>query len=71
MIYLETLFEEISNLQDIRYIQQKEKIEQLQDEILHLKNLIIAPANKDDSSNGTTTKLHQISEIICIIINYI
>lgn len=66
---LDALFEDISDLQDIRYIQQKEKTEQLQNEILHLKKLIMTSVNEGHSSNDTMTKVFRIGEIIFKIIN--
>jgi predicted RNase H-like nuclease (RuvC/YqgF family) len=63
---LDALFEDISDLQDIRYIQQKEKTEQLQNEILHLK---MTSVNEGHSSNDTITKVFRIGEIIFKIIN--
>jgi hypothetical protein len=67
---LDALLEEISVLQDIRYIQQKEKTEQLQSEILHLKKLISTSVNEGHSSNDTMTKVYRIGEIISRIINF-
>ncbi len=61
---LDTLLEEISVSQAIRFIEQKEKTEQLNNEILHLKKLIITSANEDDHSKNTMTKVYRISKII-------
>ena len=67
---LDVLYEEISTLHDVRLIDQKEKNEQLQTEIAHLKKLIITSANEDDCRNNTTTQIYRISEILSCIKNY-
>ena len=54
---LEVLYEEISGSTDIRFIEQKEKQEQLNDEMIHLKKLIITPANEPSMNN-----IHRLSE---------
>lgn len=56
---LENLYENISDLQDIRFIDQKEKIDQLNDEMIHLKKLIITPVNENPMSN-----VYQLSKIV-------
>jgi hypothetical protein len=61
---LDALIEDISVLQALPFIEQKEKTEQLSNEILHLKKLIITSANEGDRSDNTMTKVYRISEII-------
>jgi len=60
---LDTLYEEISDSQDIRFIDQKEKMEQLNNEIIHLKKLIITSPNEGNRNNNPMTKVYQISTI--------
>ena len=67
---LDILFQEISTLHDEKLIEQKEKNEQLQTEIVHLKKLIITSVDKDDSGNNTTTQIYRISKILSFIKNY-
>jgi predicted RNase H-like nuclease (RuvC/YqgF family) len=67
---LDILFQEISTLHDVKLIEQKEKTEQLQTEIAHLKKLIITTADEDDSGNNTSTQIYRISEILSFIKNY-
>jgi pyruvate carboxylase len=64
---LDALIEDISVLQALPFIEQREKNEQLNNEILHLKKLIIKSAHEGDQSDNTMTKVYRISEIICKI----
>jgi predicted glycosyltransferase len=61
---LDTLYEDISTLHDEKCLDQKEKTEQLHNEIAHLKKLIISVANEDDTGRNTMTKIYRIGEII-------
>jgi hypothetical protein len=63
---LDNLFEEISDLQDIRFIEQKEKNEQLNKELLHFKKLMITSTNDGNRRRNTTASVHPIREIIFI-----
>lgn len=62
---LESLYEEISGSQDIRFIEQKEKQEQINDEIIHLKKLIITP-DKEPTMNNVYRLSERICEEICL-----
>ncbi|CAF4622827.1 unnamed protein product [Rotaria sp. Silwood2] len=57
---LDILFNEISDLHDKRFIEQKEKNEQIQKENSHLKNLIVTSANEDN----TQRKISQINSMV-------
>jgi hypothetical protein len=59
---LDVLYEEISDSQDIRFIEQKEKIEQLSNEVIHLKKVIVTSPN-EANRNNTMTKAYQMSKI--------
>jgi hypothetical protein len=63
---LDNLFEEISDLQDIRFIEQKEKNEQLNKELLHFKKLMMTSTNDSNRRRNTTANVHPIREIIFI-----
>ena len=56
---LENLYEGILSSQDIRFIDQNEKNEQLNKEMIHLKKLIITPVNED-----SVTNVYQLSKPI-------
>lgn len=58
---LDALIEEIAVLQALPFIEQRDKIEQLNNEIQHLKKIIITSENEN---NHTMTKAYQISKII-------
>ncbi|CAF3083481.1 unnamed protein product [Rotaria sp. Silwood2] len=57
---LDILFNEILDLHDKRFIEQKEKNEQVQKENSHLKNLIVTSANEDN----TQRKISQINSMV-------
>ena len=61
---LHNLFEEISDLQDIRFIEQKEKLENLTNEITHLKKLILGTTKQaeENPNPNTMAKAYQISK---------
>jgi len=61
---LDELYEDIFNLQYIRFIEQKEKMEQLSNEILHLKKWIIKSAHEDDDSDRTAERVYRIDSMV-------
>ncbi|CAF1473425.1 unnamed protein product [Adineta steineri] len=60
---LNGLFEEISDLQDIRFTQQKDKHDQLCSEILHLKKLLITSASEGHNSRNTFSKVNRLNSV--------
>ena len=65
MDVLEKLYEEILTLDNVRFNREKEKNEQLHDEILHLKKLIITPVDEENIHSNTMTKIYKISKRVC------
>ncbi|UJR15071.1 hypothetical protein I4U23_002041 [Adineta vaga] len=61
---LNILFEDISTLQDLRFIRVKDKHEQLTSEVLQLKKLLITSANEGHSCRNTITKAYRANPMI-------
>ncbi len=60
---LETLFEEISTSQDIRFVEPIAKNEQLEEEIRHLRKLIITTEGEGNRQDNMMTKAYRIGKI--------
>lgn len=66
MTDLNALYTEISELQDLRFHQLKDKHEQLTSEIFHLrKKLLMTSANESYSSKNTSRKVFRIRKTTC------
>jgi hypothetical protein len=61
---LDILYKEIFDLQDIRFIEQKEKNDQLSIQIRYLKKSIITTPIKDDDRDSLMTNVYQMSKRI-------
>jgi len=58
---LDVLYEDISSLLDKRFIEQKEKNDQLQNKIRHLRNSIITTPIEDDDRDSLMTNLYRMN----------
>jgi len=58
---LDNLYEDISILHDKRFLEQKEKNDQLYNKIRHLKKSIISTPIEDDDRDSLMTNLYRMS----------
>ncbi|UJR15073.1 hypothetical protein I4U23_002042 [Adineta vaga] len=61
---LDILFEDISQLHEKRFIEHKEKNDQLQNKIRHLKKSIISPPIEDNSRNSLMNDLYRLNAMV-------
>jgi len=68
---LDILSEEISALHDKRFLEQKEKNDQLHNKIRHLQKSFVSTPIEDDNTNSFMTNLYRISKILFEKDNYL
>jgi hypothetical protein len=61
---LDILYNELSILNNERFLEQKEKTEQLNNQIRHLKKSIITTPIEDDDRDSLMTNLYRMSKKI-------